>query len=210
MDPLTLASLGLGAIGGISKFIFGDKQSKLADQINPNYAAYQKSPYASQQLGIATNLFNGRMEGAGAMERNIAGAQANQMANIGRNATDSSTALALGSAAQGQANDAYGNLAIKEAQNKYNLLDNLNAAYATNIREGDKVNQSLLNKYQIDTQTQNQLRDAGAKNMFGGLGDLTSLGIMGGTYGSMGGKKKQPYNDYGFNSLPANYLNTGV
>jgi len=131
--------IGVGALAGVAKYFLGKKQDNLANKINPNYVPYQANPLAKQQLGMAQQFLNGRMAGAGMLEQNIANAQANQMANIGRNATDSSTALSLGAAAQGQANNAYNNLQTKEAQNKYNLLDNLNAAYATNIREGDKV-----------------------------------------------------------------------
>lgn len=189
LSPLSWVGMGLGAVGGISKLLFGSKQNKLADQIHPYFQAYQASPYAQQQLGAAQNAYNGRMGGAASLQQNIGQSQANTIANIDRNATDSATALALAGGAQGVADQSYNNLQTKEAQNKYNLLQNLNDAYATNIREGDKVNQSLFNKFQIDTQTQNALRGAGAQNAFGGIGDLASLGILGGQYASFGNKK---------------------
>lgn len=208
MDPLTIASMGLGALGGIGKFLFGNKQDQYANQINPNYIPYQANPLAKENLTLTQNLFNGRMPGSAEMEGNIGTSQANTVANIMRNAPDSATALALASGAQGTSNQAYSDLQTKEASTKYSLLDNLNNAYAANIREGDKVYQDRMRKFEIDSAAKAGLRSSGAQNMFGGIGDLASLGIMAGQYGGWG-KPKPQYNDYGFNNFPANYLNTG-
>ncbi len=187
--------IGVGALAGVAKYFLGKKQDNLANKINPNFVPYQENPLAKQQLGIAQQFLNGRMAGAGMLEQNIANSQANQMSNISRNASDSSTALALGAAAQGQANNAYGNLQTKEAQNKYNLLDNLNAAYATNIREGDKVHQSQMDKFGIDTNEKSQLRSAGVQNQFGALNDLSSLGILAGQYYGFGNRNQNSNNN---------------
>ncbi len=173
-----MSFLAIGATGAVvgagAKIYTGLHQNSLANGIHPDYQAYQYNPYAKEQLGTAQQLFNGRMAGAGNLERNIASSQANQYANIGRNATDSSTALALGSAAQGQANSAYNNLQTKEAQNKYSLLDNLNAAYAANIREGDKVYQDKFQKFQLDSGAKAGLRNSGTQNLIGGINDIAA------------------------------------
>lgn len=173
---------GLGAIGSIGKMIFGGRQRREARKINPVWQQYQASPFAKQQLGIAQQLFNGRMGGAAQLENNILTNQANYNANLQRNATDSSQLLALGAAGQGQTNNAFQNLQIQEAQNKQAMLGNLNNAYGTMIQEGDKVNQSINQKYQMDMAQKQALLGGGAQNIFGGLGDLASLGIMGGQY----------------------------
>ena len=169
------------------------KQEKLANAINPQDVTYQTNPYAKQSLGSVQNLMNGRMVGAGSAERNIAASQANQLANVSRNATDASTALALGAAAQGQANDAYENLQAKEGQQKYGLLDNLQAAYKTMIGEGDKVYQDQLRKYQNDVQAKGALRNAAWQNYAGFGNDLTSAALTAATGGlsSLGGFAKK-------------------
>lgn len=182
--PLIIPAAIAGA-NMIGKFISGAKQTKESKAINPIWKQYQTSPFAKQQLGIAQQLFGGRMAGAGSMERNIQSNQASSLANFGRNATDSSQLLALGGAAQGQTNDALADLQMREAQNKQMMLQNLNQAYGTNIAEGDKEYESMLQKYQMDTQRKDALRSSGAQNKYGAVSDLASMGfsLAGGGFG---------------------------
>lgn len=186
--PLMAIGAGIGALGSIGKFLFGNKQRREGKKIKPVFNQYQTNPYAKQQLGIAQQMFNGRMAGAPQLERNIMASGANFNANVGRNATDGSQALALAAAGQGQTNQDLGNLQVQEQQNKYGMLQNLNQAYGGLVNEGDKEHQSMLQKFQMDTQQKNALMGGGAKNMFGGISDLASLGIMG---GQLFGNKKQ-------------------
>jgi hypothetical protein len=192
MNPLGIAGGLLCGLADIGKLIFGAHQNHLANQIHPIFNQYQTSPYAKQQLGVANQLFNGRMAGAGALEQNIGASQANYLNNAQRNATDSSQLLSLAGLSQGQSNNAYQDLQTKEQQNKYNMLDNLNHAYNVMINEGDKTYQSMLEKYQMDTQQQQQLRGASAQNMFGALGDLSGGLIQA---GSLFGKPKASYGE---------------
>lgn len=165
---------GIGVISSGYNIIKGSQQNKAANAINPTYKNYETSPYAGQQLAAAQQLYNGRMAGAADEARNIAAAQANVNAAAQRNASSGSQALALASAAQGQANNAYNQLGIQEAQNKQNMVQNLNQAYAANINEGDKVYQSQLNKYQLDLNRQAQLAGAGASNVSSGINGIGS------------------------------------
>lgn len=199
MNPLMAIGAGLGVANMIGKFISGAKQTKEAKAINPIWNQYKSSPFAKQQLGIAQQLFGGRMAGASQLENNIFANQASQMANIGRNATDSSQLLALGGASQGMTNDALSGLQMQEAQNKYNMLQNLNQAYGTNIREGDKEYESMLQKYQMDSQRKDALRSSGAQNKYGAVSDLASMAFTAGTSGmpfkdmfGFGGGNKMP------------------
>lgn len=187
--------MGLGLVGGIASAIgaigkigLGFAQNHQANQINPVYSPYQTSPYAQKELGMANQLYNGRMFGATDMERNILNSQANFGAQVGRNATDSGQALALAAASQGQTNQAFGNLQTQEQQNKYNLLGNLNSAYDKMTQEGDKVYQDKLQKYQIDSQQKAALRSAAFGNIFGAVSDLGSTAIQGEKLGWLGNK----------------------
>lgn len=169
---LTPVGMGIGAATDVFKIFEGFHQNHLANQIHPEYHAYESSPYAKDQLGVAQQLFNGRMAGAGSEERNIANSQANYQSAVSNNATDSGQALSLGGLSQGITNNSYNDLQTKEAQNKYSLLNNLNTAYGTMINEGDKVYQDQLQKYQIDLQQKAQLKNAGFQNIFSGAGDI--------------------------------------
>jgi len=147
MNPLSLLNLGVGGIGAIgglvNMFGSGNKLASLYKQ-DPTYTA---NPIANQRMGMAQTLLNARMPGATAMERNIYGNQANQLANVNRNATDASQALALGAAAQGQTNQAFQNLGTQEQQDYYNRLQNLTSAQQGVIAEGDKVYQDKVRRF---------------------------------------------------------------
>ena len=86
----------LGGVGALGKSIYGITQMGKANKINPEFAKYEKNPLAGQNLGAASNLFYGRNRAFTQAQANIGQAQANQMANAQRNATDSSTLLATG------------------------------------------------------------------------------------------------------------------
>lgn len=198
--PLLIgAGLALGNASG--RFISGIKQTKESKTINPIWQQYQTSPFAKQQLGVAKNLFGSRMAGAPQMERNIFTNNANFNATVGRNATSGSQALALAAAGQGQTDDALGDLQLKEQQNRYNLLGNLNQAYGTMIGEGNKEYQSMLEKYGMDSQRKDALRNAGAQNKYGSVSDLASMAFTAGTsgmkFGGMfGNKRPSPFMNY--------------
>lgn len=162
----------LGGVADIGKIGLGIFQNSQANKIHPEYHAYETLPYAKSELGIAQQLFNGRMAGAADEERNIGASQANYLASAGRNATDSGQLLSLGSLSQGQSNDAYNKLGIEEQQSKYGLLNNLNQGFAAMTAEGDKSYADMLKKYEIDTQQKASLKNSAYSNIFGGAGDI--------------------------------------
>lgn len=186
----TLIGGGIGLLAGLGKGLLGKKQLGLAGKINPNIPNYVTSPYAQQSLGLATQMLNARMPGAVEAGRNIQGAQANQIGNIQRNATDSSTALALGQAAEGQAGQSANDLAIKEGQYKTGILDNVQNAYNQLTGEHQKEYNSQLYKYGIDTQAKTDLTKAGIGNEYGAASDISSLLALLDQSGAFGGKKK--------------------
>lgn len=164
----------LGGISALSKIAGGLFQNAKANEINPQYKPYTVSPYAKQQLGLAQTMFGGRMFGAPELEQNILASQSNYLNSVGRNASDSGQALAMGQLAQGQTNQNFQDLQIQELQNKYNMLNNLNQGYQGMIDEGDKVYQDMMTKYQIDVQDRAALRGAAWNNIFGGFSDIAS------------------------------------
>lgn len=202
---LDLAGGILGGVADLGRIGLGIFQNIQGNKIDPQYSPYQKSPYAAQQLGIAQQLFNGRMFGANDLERNIAASQAGYQNNVNRNATDSSQALALGGLSQGITNNAYQDLQTKEQQNKYGLLNNLNQGYQAMVSEGDKEYQDKLLKYQIDLQQKNMLKNAAYSNIFGGVGDIAGgiiqygnqSGIFGSNYGNNGYDYRNGYGSGG-------------
>ena len=165
---LTPVGAAIGAASSLYSIFRGISQQSQANAIKPNFRQYTANPYAQEQLGVAKNMYGGRMAGAQNAENNIAAGQSNFNASAERNAMDGSQAIALAAAGQGNANNAYANLAAQEGQNKVALLGNLNNAYATNINEGDKEYQSMFSKYQIDMQRKAALSGAGSQNIYNG------------------------------------------
>jgi hypothetical protein len=180
MGSLGLFGSILGGLGALAKIPVGLHQNSLANDIHPEYNPYEESPYAKSQLGLAQQLFNGRTFGAGDLEKNIYASGANSFNNASKAATDSSQLLSLGGLIQGQTDNQLQDLQIKEQQNKYGMLDNLNNAYGAMTQESLRKYQADLEKYKMDTEQKNSLRNAGLQNIFSGIGDLSSLGIMSG------------------------------
>jgi hypothetical protein len=177
----------MGLLNSIFGTVVGLTQLGKAGQIHPQWDGYQTSQYAQNNLANAQNAYNGRMAGASTEEQNILANQANQMGNVNRTATDGSQALAVAAGVQGQTNQAFHNLQTQEAQNKYQMLNNLNLANQGLVQEGDKTYQSNLQKYMMDTQAQAALRSSGLTNISNGIGSLDPTSLVMGSGGG-GGK----------------------
>jgi len=187
MSFVAIGGIGAG-LGAAFKIYQGVKQNSLADQINPQYDVYKGSSAVGQNVAAAQNAYQGRMAGAGSAEENLLRAQQNQFANASRGATDSSQLLALAGAGAGQAAAGVNNLATAEGQNQRGLLDNLQAAYGQKVQDDRAVNQSQLEKYQIDTGAKQALRGAGMNNIAGGINDTAGMALQMGQLNSMNKK----------------------
>jgi hypothetical protein len=148
MGPLAALGLVGGIVGGIGNIFGSRRANKRLDSLIGQNPTYQANPLASQRLALAQQLLNARQPGAAAAERNIYGTQANTLANINRNATDASQALALAAGTQGQANQAFGDLAQQEAAGYQQRYQNLVGAQEGAIAEGDKVYQDQVRRFQ--------------------------------------------------------------
>lgn len=184
LDPLSAIGLGVGLIGGIGSIFGNRKSNRDLQRLIGQDPTYKANPLAAQRLGLAQTLLNARMPGAAAAERNIYGNQANTMANVNRNATDASQALAMAAASQGQANQAFGNLATQEAQDYQRRYGNLVGAQEGQIQEGDKVYQDQVRRFGdlaqikgMQAQNRNAMWNSISNFGFGAM----NLGMAGGT-----------------------------
>lgn len=178
-----IAGLGLGLLGGIGKLFSRGKSNRELEKLMKSNPAYKSNPIAAQRLGLAKQLLNARMPGAVAAERNIYTNQANATAGATRAATDSSQLLATAGEIQGNTNDAFGNLGQNEAQDYYRRLDNLGGAQEGMIREGDKVYQDEVRRFQ-DTAA---IKGAQSANRGNNWGDISSMGFGLMDFGAAGG-----------------------
>lgn len=184
MNPLAIGGAALGLIGGVANLFGSRKANKRLDQLMKQNPTYQSNPIAAQRMALAQQLLNARMPGAAAQERNIYGAQANTLANIQRNATDSSQALALAAGTQGQTNQAFNQLGIQEGQDYYNRLNNLTGAQQGMIAEGDKVYQDQVRRFQDLAQIRG-MQTRNTQNAWQGVSNL-GFGLM--NFGLAGGQ----------------------
>lgn len=138
-----------GGSGGSSSKRYSAKHTmKTLDAMGNADPLYTGSPYAQNTLGLAQTLLNSRMAGVQRYTNNIYGSQANTLSGINRNATDSSQALALAAGVQGQTDASFGNLQQMEAQDYNSKVANLNQANQGMTAEGDKIYDSIKNKWQ--------------------------------------------------------------
>ena len=137
-------AISLGS--AIYKSIQAGKQRKKMQEEADKVGVYEENPLAKQALGYAQSLYGGRMAGATAAEQSIYANQANTMASVERNATDSSQVLAQAGAAQERSNMAVNQLGELEARDRANRLSLLQNAQGLMINEGDKVRQDQLRK----------------------------------------------------------------
>lgn len=178
-----LIGAGVGLIGGIGKMFSRGAANRRMAQLMKENPQYQINPEAQARLGLAKNLFNARMPGASYAEANIASNQANTMGNAARNAASGSQLLALGSAAQGQADQSYNQLAVQEQQDQQRRLGNLEGAQQGMIQEGDKVFNDRVRNYENKV----QMEGAMAENRASNWGDISKLGFGFSDFAGAGG-----------------------
>lgn len=199
MNPLSLASLGIGLIGGIGQMFGRGKANRELGKLMNQNPQYQENPIAKQRLGLATTLLNARMPGSANMERGIFQNQANAVANINQNATDSSQAISAAMGAQAQTNNQLNQLGLEETQDYQRRLGNLNNAQEGMIREGDKAFDDKIRRFSDavqmkGAQQQNRMDNwQSLSNMGYGLADF---GMAGGFNGLFGKKSAGGGNNY--------------
>ena len=201
MNPLSAVGMGLSGIGALGSMFGIKKANRRIDNLLA--ADPQRS---TEGKGLLQNLYNGRMAGASAAERNIFGNQASFLGNVGRNASDASQALSLAAGAQGQTDQALEGLATQEAQNRLNFINPIlsenDALYQDQVRRyGDKVSAENI-KAQNRQAPWQTIQNLGASlTGFGATQDRTQamgkwfggagMGMSGANAGAMAGLIKQ-------------------
>jgi len=171
MDPFSIATAGIGALGSFYKIAHGIRQSNLANKVVVPDADYQKTGL----VPMATQMFNGRMPGATIAENNIMANQGSAMASTERNATSGTQALALLGAIQGQTNNAFVGLGQQEANYKLNTFNNLERI---TTRENEMDYADEVRKRQEAIAEKTALRGSGNQNVAGGINDATSIAYL--------------------------------
>lgn len=195
------AGIGLAAslLPSIIGLIGGGKQKRAAAQAQKQADGYynQANTYGQKGLDVANqnyatnqNAYNGRMAGATNLEGNINANQAGTLASMGRNATDSSQLLALAGGVQGNTNQAFNQLGMDEAQNKFMQGMGLsNAAYGVQMANDNLQNLNFNRANQMQ-QAANMNGQAGQINQYNAAKGLGNVGMMlgQGAFGSFGGQ----------------------
>lgn len=180
-----ITQTAMSTVGGLFSAIAGIKADKSLEKLIKQDPTYKSSPYAANNLGMAQQLLNSRMAGMGAREKNIQTSGANVRAGIGRNATDSSQALAMMAATQGQEGQQYNDLAIQEGQDAAMKQQNLFGANKDMTTEHKDLFDDEVRRWQdqVNTvMTQYKMRQQGGSNVSQWGAGLSSMG------GGMGGK----------------------
>lgn len=180
---LPLIGAGLGLVGAVGNLFAAGKANRRLRQLMKSNPTYKENPVVAQRLGLAQQLLNARMPGAASMERNIYGNQANTLAQVNRNSTDSSQALAMAAGVQGQTNDAFNQLGIQEGQDYYNRLQNLGSAQEAKVAEGDKVYQDQVRRFNDLA----AIRGAQAQNTSNAMSSISNMGFGLMNFGLAGG-----------------------
>ena len=222
MDPFMIGGAVTSALGSLGKIFAGAKQNKLANKINPVFQQYQQNPLAQENLAVNKNMFYGADPASLKAQSNVMQAQSNQLASAQRGATDASQLLAVGAGLQGGTNEAFSKIAAQEAEGKAGLLGSLNQAYRGVISEGDKAYDSMMQKFQMDSQAKAALRQSGMQNIFGGIGDIGAGAMQFGMLKSnpnffnqgqgqgAQGLKAQGYPISGYNPMQSQAILTGT
>lgn len=175
----------VSGIGALAKVGMGIAQNSKANKVVVPEANYNVSATAMDNLGLAKTMFNSAMPGSTAAAQNILANNANTRGSIGRNATDSSQALALMTGAQAQTDQSLTSLGNNDAQWRLNMLSNLNMANNGMTLENDKVYQDKVRKQNMAMAEKNNLRNSAFQNIGNGINEIGASAFA---YGQAKGK----------------------
>lgn len=191
-DPITLAGLGIGLIGGIGKMFGRGKANRRLEKLQAEDPVYTANPLASERLSLSKTLLNARAPGAAAAERNIYASGGNATANAEKYSTDSSQLLSQGAVIQGQQQQAFNELGLEETNDYQRRFGNYVGAQEGMINEQDKVFQDQTRRFGDKAQIQGA-KNENNQNTWGDISNLgfgfAELGLTGGFKGMFGNNK---------------------
>jgi hypothetical protein len=175
---LLLGGLISGALG-LGKAIFGGAQAAKGQRQMKNLLAnrptYQIPESYKKMLGIYSNLAQGEMPGQQRYEDLIGQSTARSMTNAERGAISSNVYQGSVLSAQDKELEALKDLALMGTQYKTGAMKDLAGAQQTMGQLQDQAwNYNVATPYDIKLNMANEQRQAGAQNLFGGLGDISS------------------------------------
>lgn len=136
---------------------------------------YKADQGIRQNVGLTKSVYNGRMAGATAAEGNILAGQAAATEGVQRVATDSSQALSVINAVQGNTDNALVNLATMESQDQQQKAAQLQNAVLMNSNENAKVWADKLRKLNMKL----GIKTVAEQNVNTGVGGITDgLGMF--------------------------------
>lgn len=181
--PFPLA-LGAALLPSIYQGIKGITQKNQASNLKFSDYDYIPEEYRMNQKLAAEQAYSRRAPGAAFAESNVRRTQANQIA-AGMRGSDANKAIAITSAATGQANDANARIAAQGQQfseGAFGRLANANAV----------VGQQKRQNYNDYWQRVGQLNQSGDQNIFNSISNIGTAGVLGagsgGVDGSVGGQ----------------------
>lgn len=183
-------------LGIVNSFIQGGKLKKMANAIKPENVQYNENPEARKRLSLAGMYLNGRNPATAYAERNVQGNEANQIAQIGDLATDSSQALAYAAGIHGNSNNAYADIQNNEVLDQQRRYKNYTDAQEGIIQEGDKTYADKLRDYQEKMNLKNSYLAASMQNKQNAFNGIDALAVqlggmaLTGGFSGLGGKKR--------------------
>lgn len=204
----------MGTVGTLFSSIAGMKADKKLDKLLKTDPEYTSSPYAANNLGMAQTLLNSRMSGAANRQNNILSNGANVRAGIGRNATDSSQALALMAGTQGGSDQSFNDLQMQEGQDAMMKQQNLMGANNAMTAEHKDLFDDKVRRWQDQvntTMTQYKMRQKGGSDwsqMGSSASSLSDKRLKHNYY--VVGKSPSGINIYHFSYLGSNDRYEGV
>lgn len=195
MNPLSLAGLGIGILGGIGQAVGRGKANKQMNALLGEDPSYSANPISENRLALAKILLGARMPGAAYAEQSIRGAQANQDNFVSRNATDASQELAITSANLGTTDNAFNNLEEQDAKDFQRRYSNLDNAEEGMISEDDKVYNDSVRRFGDKV----QIRGAQNENRQNNWQSVSNFGFGLADFGLGGNYKKKQQSSNGTN-----------
>lgn len=182
MDPMTIAAIGQGVIGGLQSIIGGGKARKAQRQLEGMIENYKPNQSIMDYYSKALNKYNANPYQSAMYNQQQRTAGRNLATGI-NSLQDRRSALAgVGSLVQGS-NDASLRAAAAAEQDQAQDLAQLGQATGMKSAEDKYKFEAKYNLLSQKAGAANQTANAGIQNLYGGLGTLADMSMIKKMYG---------------------------